>query len=153
MSALPLPEILYRPMLGDDLDIVLAIENSIYDYPWSEGNFQDSLDAGHHCWILEIKHEIAGYGVMMLGAREAHLLNLSVAGEWQRQGLGRSLLKHFVSLARALYAEIMILEVRPSNSKAQALYEDFGFGRIGIRRGYYPAGDGREDAMVMNLKL
>jgi ribosomal-protein-alanine N-acetyltransferase len=153
MSALPLPEIRYRPMRGDDLEIVLAIENSIYEYPWSEGNFVDSMDAGHHCWILELQHEIAGYGVMMLGAREAHLLNLSVAGEWRRQGLGRHLLKHFISLATALYAEIMILEVRPSNTSAQALYESFGFQRVGIRRGYYPAGNGREDAVVMNLKL
>ncbi|MGH8728638.1 MAG: ribosomal protein S18-alanine N-acetyltransferase [Burkholderiales bacterium] len=143
----------YRPMRGDDLDTILAIEESIYEYPWSEVNFEDSLHAGHQCWILELEQEIAGYGVMALGAREAHLLNLSIAGERHRQGLGRELLKHFVSLARALYAEIMILEVRFSNTSAQALYVNFGFTRIGLRRGYYPAGEGREDAVVMNLQL
>ena len=153
MSALPLPHILYRPMRKPDLDIVLAIENSIYEYPWSEDNFLDSLHAGHQCWILELRSEIAGYGVMALGASEAHLLNLSIAHESQRRGLGRSLLKHFVSLARALYAEVILLEVRPSNRAAQALYEDFGFQLIGARRSYYPARDGREDAFVMNLKL
>lgn len=153
MSALPVPRVLYRPMNEPDLDIVLAIENNIYEYPWSEGNFLDSLYSGHQCWIVEVQTETVGYGVMMLGASEAHLLNLSIAHESQRRGLGRSLLKHFVSLARAFYAEVMILEVRPSNLGAQALYENFGFQTIGVRRGYYPARRGHEDAVVMNLKL
>lgn len=153
MSALPISEILYRQMQESDLDQVIAIESSIYEFPWSEVNFLDSMYAGHHCWLLALEREIAGYGVMMLGAKEAHLLNLSVAGEWQRQGLGRNLLKHFLALSRALYAEIMMLEVRPSNLAAQILYEDFGFQRIGFRRDYYPARHGREDAVVMNLKL
>ena len=153
MSALPVPQIFYRTMREPDIDVVVAIENTIYDYPWSEANFLDSLHAGHHCWILELKSEIAGYGVMMLGASEAHLLNLSIARETQRQGMGTCLLRHFIALARALYAEIMILEVRPSNLAAQALYERFGFQQIGIRRNYYPAAVGREDALVLNLKL
>jgi ribosomal-protein-alanine N-acetyltransferase len=153
MSALPVPQIFYRTMRASDLDVVVTIENAIYEYPWSEANFLDSLHAGHHCWILELKNDVAGYGVMMLGASEAHLLNLSIAREAQRQGLGARLLRHFIALARALYADVMILEVRPSNLPAQALYEAFGFQQIGIRGNYYPAAAGREDALVLNLKL
>jgi ribosomal-protein-alanine N-acetyltransferase len=153
MSALPAPQLFYRVMQEADLDAVVAIENEIYEYPWSDGNFLDSLHAGHHCWILELKQDLVGYGVMMTGASEAHLLNLSIARELQRQGLGRRLLKHFIALARALYAEVMILEVRPSNHAALALYERFGFEKIGIRRAYYPCSTGREDALVLSLKL
>src|SRR5208282_2101290 len=106
----------YRRMTAGDLDTVLAIETRIYPYPWTRGNFSDSLAAGYHCLIMEIGSELVGYSVVMLGAGEAHLLNLSIAARWQRRGLGRELLGHVLKLARNEAAERILLEVRQSNS-------------------------------------
>lgn len=142
-----------RPMRIVDLDRVMAIEPELYSHPWTRGNFDDSLMAGYRCSVLECHGEMAGYGVLMLGVREAHLLNLSVGKEWQRMGYGRLLLGHFVDFARRGDALQVLLEVRPSNVAARRLYERFGFGEISIRRGYYPQGHGREDAILMGMNL
>jgi len=143
----------YRRMTAGDLDTVIAIESRIYPYPWTRGNFSDSLAAGYHCLIMEIGGAIVGYSVVMTGAGEAHLLNLSVAGGWQRRGLGRELLGQVLRLVRDEAVERILLEVRESNTAAQALYEDSGFSRIALRRDYYPAQDGRENAVVMERVL
>ena len=153
MSALldNLPE--FRPMRTGDLDRVMEIEPDLYSHPWTRGNFDDSLTAGYSCWVVECGSAVAGYGVLMIGVREAHLLNLSVAQDWQRRGFGRMLLDHFVRVARGSDAAQMFLEVRPSNVAARRLYVDFGFREITVRRGYYPLGRGREDAILMGMTL
>jgi ribosomal-protein-alanine N-acetyltransferase len=96
---------------------------------------------------------MAGYTVVAIAAGEAHLLNLSVAAPWQRRGIGREILEFALRLARDYGARKVILEVRPSNAAALALYAAGGFAEIGVRRGYYPAGDSREDAIVLELTL
>jgi ribosomal-protein-alanine N-acetyltransferase len=136
-----------------DLDTVVAIEGSIYPHPWTRGNFADSLQAGYHCWIVERGGAVSGYTVVMIAAGEAHLLNLSVAAPWQRRGMGRELLHFVLKLARDYGAGRILLEVRPSNGAAIGLYSSSGFAEIARRRGYYPAGEGREDAVVMRLSL
>ncbi|HEX4986027.1 MAG TPA: ribosomal protein S18-alanine N-acetyltransferase [Burkholderiales bacterium] len=146
-----LPE--FRPMGAADLDRVMQIEPTLYSHPWTRGNFEDSLGAGYGCWVVECARELVGYGVLMIGVSEAHLLNLSVGKAWQRRGYGRMLLEHFVRIARAGDAGHMFLEVRPSNHAARGLYQEFGFRQVSIRRGYYPAGHGREDAILMGLML
>jgi len=143
----------YRRMTAADLDAVVAIEEEIYPYPWTRGNFSDSLAADYDCWIVECGGEPAGYCVLMVAAGEAHLLNLSVAGPWQRRGLGREILGFALQLARRRGAARILLEVRPSNQAARSLYAASGFSEISTRRGYYPAGDGREDAIVLGLLL
>ena len=143
----------YRKLNDADLDQVLSIENAVHLHPWTRGNFADSLDAGYHCWIAERDTQLVGYGVVMVGAGDAHLLNLSVSPHWQRNGVGRDLTHFFLKLARDYGAERMYLEVRPSNTAARALYASSGFEEVGIRRDYYPAGPGREDAVVMELRL
>jgi ribosomal-protein-alanine N-acetyltransferase len=143
----------YRCMTADDIDSVLAIETRIYTHPWTHGNFSDSLAAGYHCPIMEIDEEIVGYSVVMVAASEAHVLNLSIAAGWQRHGLGRELLDHILKLVRSEMVERILLEVRRSNTAAQALYEERGFSQIAARRDYYPAQSGREDAVVMALEL
>jgi ribosomal-protein-alanine N-acetyltransferase len=140
-------------MTAADLDAVIAIEGAIYPYPWTRGNFSDALAAGYHCWMVECGGQPVGYTVVMVAAGEAHLLNLSVAGAWQRRGLGRELLNYVFKLARDTSAGRILLEVRPSNRAAIALYSAAGFAEIALRRGYYPAGDAREDAMVLQLEL
>jgi ribosomal-protein-alanine N-acetyltransferase len=140
-------------MLDEDLDEVLAIENAIYTHPWTKGNFSDSLRAGYDCRTWRLERALVGYFILMVAAGEGHLLNLSIAASHQRSGHGRALLREAVDLARRRGARSLFLEVRPSNLGAQALYTRFGFRRIAVRRGYYPAHSGREDALVFTLAL
>ncbi len=140
-------------MTESDLGAVMAIEEVIYTHPWTRGNFADSLAARSHCTILEWHGVTAGYAVMMTGAGEAHLLNLSIAAAWQRRGLGRALLNHVVDVARELKVQKIFLEVRVSNEAARALYVNARFHEIGVRRDYYPAHGGREDAVVLEYVL
>lgn len=143
----------YRRMTVADLDTVIAIENEVYTYPWTLGNFNDALRAGYHCWVMERGGEIVGYSVIMIATGEAHLLNLSIAANWQRRGLGREMLDFLLKLARDFSAHKVFLEVRPSNIAGRNLYASAGFSEIATRRGYYPAPSGREDALIMELDL
>ena len=143
----------YRRMTAQDVATVVAIEQAVYAHPWTRGNFSDSLAAGYHCWIVECGGEIAAYTVVAIAAEEGHLLNLSVAAPWQRQGVGRQLLAFVLKLARDYSAVKIVLEVRPSNLAARALYAAAGFAEVGLRRGYYPAGERREDAVVLEVLL
>ena len=136
-----------------DLAEVLDIEEAIYSHPWTRGNFADSLVAGYECRTWRMGGDLLGYFVLMVAAGEAHLLNLSIAPLWQRKGHGSLLLREAASIARARGARSIFLEVRPSNAGAQALYTRFGFRKIAVRRGYYPAHSGREDALVLTLAL
>ena len=140
-------------MTERDLDEVMAIEGAIYSHPWTRGNFGDSLVAGYECRTWRLGEELLGYFVLMVAAGEAHLLNLSIAPGWQRKGHGSALLREAIAIARMRRARGIFLEVRPSNAGAQSLYTRFGFRRIGVRRGYYPAHSGREDALVLTLPL
>ena len=142
-----------RPMRASDIDRIMEIEPIIYTHPWTRGNFEDSMRVGYSCWVIDSDGVVTGYGVLMIGVREAHLLNLSIAPEWQRRGLGRTLLEHFVRIGRDSDAQQMFLEVRPSNTSARRMYADYGFRDISVRRGYYPAAGGREDAILMGLML
>lgn len=153
MSALPSLHRELRPMQLADLDAVLAIEGVAYEFPWTRGNFIDSLHAGYTCWVLfDVHHRLIAYAVSMAGVEELHLLNLTVAPAEQGQGHARWLLDALVAHCRREAALMLWLEVRTANARARRLYERFGFREIGIRRGYYPAAQGRrEDAVVMSL--
>jgi [ribosomal protein S18]-alanine N-acetyltransferase len=154
MSAQPNAPMQMRPMTVRDLNAVLAIENRAYSFPWTRGNFVDSLAAGYHTLVLaDAAVGIVGYFVAMAGVDEMHLLNLTVAPAWQGQGLGSRLLDALEDQCRRLALAAIWLEVRGSNERARALYRQRGFGEVGLRRGYYPAPQGREDAIVMSRRL
>jgi ribosomal-protein-alanine N-acetyltransferase len=136
-----------------DLPEVARLEKSLYDFPWSLGNFRDSLTAGYDCWIVAHGEIVIGYAVLMVALEEAHLLNFAVSSEWQNQGIGRGFLRHMVDMARAAGCQIVYLEVRPSNLAARHLYRKAGFQQIAIRPEYYPAVNGREDALFLGLSL
>ena len=150
MSAQPdiLASLAIRPMRTDDLDAVCAIEDYVYDFPWSRGIFNDCLLAGYSCVVLEGNGEVMGYAIMSAAAAEGHILNLCINSHLRCQGRGRKLLDYLLARAAALNMERLFLEVRPSNTAAIALYDSAGFDRLGTRRGYYQALDGREDALV-----
>lgn len=143
----------FRQMGFDDLDRVMEIENTVYEFPWSRGNFADSIASGYHCVVMESGTFLAGYGVMLLAAGEANLLNLSVARNWQGMGLGRKLLDHFVSAAKTQRVCAFYLEARRSNTVAIGLYSSSGFDELCVRPNYYPAAQGREDAVMMRKML
>lgn len=157
MSAVPQSGILWMPMQEADLAEVHAIERAAYEFPWTEGNFRDSIAARYQCWVCREGSSgveaILGYFVLMIGVGEAHLLNLCVAVQRQRRGYGRYLLDNAIEVARGQGAETFILEVRPSNLAGRRLYARAGFHEIGKRRSYYPDRQGREDAIVMAQKL
>ena len=142
-----------RPLTAADLDAVMAIEQRAYEFPWNKGIFRDCLRVGYCCWCYENDDQIDGYGVMSVAAGESHILNLTVRPESQRRGIGRKLMTHFLQLARRHNADLVMLEVRPSNQAALALYQQCGFNEIGVRRNYYPAENGREDALLLALSL
>jgi len=155
MSALPsTAEAALEPMTEARLGPVVALEQRVYPHPWTQGNFLDSLRAGYHARMLLAADELIGYYVAMKGVDEVHLLNITVAPEHQRQGWGRLMLDALRLWAGGEGAQWLWLEVRASNERAQRMYEQHGYRRVGERRGYYPAGAGRrEDAVVMSLKL
>lgn len=141
-------------MQAADLAAVAAVEAGAYSYPWSRGNFIDSLAAGY---IAELLHSadagIVGYFVAMPGVDELHLLNITVAPAWQNRGHGSALLDAVQAHAAALGLGALWLEVRDSNHRARDLYRRRGFAEVGLRRAYYPAAGPREDAVVMSLRL
>lgn len=147
----PYPEL--RTMQPDDLQAVVGIEIRAYEFPWTLGIFRDCIKAGYQCLVLVRGGDPVGYGVLSIAANEAHVLNVAVAPEEQGGGHGKRLMKRLIDLARWHRAERVFLEVRPSNPRAIALYDQLGFNEIGRRPNYYPAKKGREDAIVMALEL
>jgi ribosomal-protein-alanine N-acetyltransferase len=153
MVAVARPSLEMRAMRREDLSRVSELENASYEFPWSMGIFGDCLKAGHPSWVLCLEGRVIGYGILSVGAAEAHVLNVCIAPDQRGQGFGRHLMKRLLDIARWNGAERVFLEVRPSNPNAQALYLSLGFHEIGRRPRYYPAHDGREDAIVMSLEF
>lgn len=154
----PAPAFRVRPMQVADLARVMEIETAIYPFPWTRGNFSDSLKAGYDAWVFEAADDAAGamlgYAVVMWLPDEVHLLNISVDAARQGRGVGRTMLDWLCADAGARGARSMLLEVRPSNLPARRLYASSGFDQVGLRRGYYPAaGSAREDALVLRREL
>jgi [ribosomal protein S18]-alanine N-acetyltransferase len=143
------------PMTTAQLDAVMAVEAAAYSFPWSRGNFIDSLAAGYHAHVLlGAQRELLGYFVAMPGVDEMHLLNITVAPAAQGQGHARLMIEALSVLCRERGARELWLEVRASNARARAMYLRFGFNQVGVRKGYYPAPfSHREDAVVMSLKI
>lgn len=143
----------FEPMTESRLDAVVAIERRAYTHPWTHGNFADSLRSGYHAQMLVAGETVIGYYVAMLGVDEVHLLNITVDPAYQGQGWGRIMLDALALWARAQGAQWLWLEVRTSNTRAQQVYDRYGYRRVGERRNYYPAEHGREDAIVMSYRL
>ena len=151
LDSLPATQI--RAMTEGDLAEVFAIEHASYTFPWSEGIFRDCLRVGYICRVLVLQERVGGYGVMSMGAGEMHVLNLCIAEEHRCRGLGRHMLDHLLDRGASAGMADAFLEVRPSNAAALRLYRSLGFQQIGMRRGYYQAAGGREDACVLKLTL
>jgi len=143
----------FRTMVEDDLDNVLAVEESVYSFPWTRGIFFDCLHVGYICRVLLRKEKLISYSIMSVAADESHLLTIVVAEDEQNKGYGRKMLDEMIRIAKQKGASAMYLEVRTSNKKAIQLYHQRGFNELGIRNNYYPAENGREDALILALDL
>ena len=142
-----------RPMHELDVPAIVVIERAAYQFPWSEGIFRDCLRVGYVCRVIDVGGDMAGYAIMSTGAGEAHILNVCVADEYRGRGLARRVLAYLLERARAAGMHEAFLEVRPSNTTAARLYHSMGFEQVGVRRGYYQATVGREDAAVLRRVL
>ena len=142
-----------RPMKEQDLVAIQEIEQCSYSFPWSETIFEDCLRVGYCCWVMEFEGCINAYGVMSVAVGECHILNLCVRPEYQNNGWGQTMLQHMLDIAVSHGANIAFLEVRPSNTHAYNLYINAGFNEVGMRRDYYPAEFGREDAKILARSL
>lgn len=139
----------FRRMTLDDIEQVMKVENEVYEFPWTSGIFSDCIRVGYHCWLALQQQTVVGHAVISIVADESHMLNLSIAGIHQNKGYGRQFIEFMVNEARAQQAQTMLLEVRPSNTAAINCYNSAGFNEIGCRKDYYPAQEGREDALLL----
>lgn len=138
----------FRTMNYADLKRVVEIEQAAYSHPWTIGIFRDCIRAGYNCWVLEHDREIIAYGIIMLAPGEAHILNICVDPAQQNRGIGRLMLQHLIACCAKTDIDMLILEVRRSNEPAKHLYQSENFHELGVRKGYYPMKDGREDAII-----
>ncbi|MDH5358906.1 MAG: ribosomal protein S18-alanine N-acetyltransferase [Gammaproteobacteria bacterium] len=153
MNAVTKEQLKFRTMKHADVDELMEIEPRAYTIAWSEGIVRDCIQAGYECQIARLDGELVAYAFASIAAGEAHLLNITVKPEMQGLGFGRRMLLHMLDLIQAQHVDTVYLEVRPSNKPARKLYRSVGFDQIGIRKGYYPDPQGREDAMVYQLLM
>ena len=153
LSAPPVPELSFRALREQDLEVVAAIESNVYVFPWTVGNFRDSLLSAYECWGCWTGGELIGYAVVMTALDEAHLLNFAVASRWQQRGVATRFLQFLLDRAQDGKRDMLYLEVRPSNVAGLKLYQRFGFKQLGVRRDYYPAVTGREDALFLGVNI
>jgi [ribosomal protein S18]-alanine N-acetyltransferase len=145
---------LFRPMTRHDLNAIVAIEQQIYDFPWSKNTFRDCLKiSSYSCWVYVRGEEVISYGILSIAAGESHVMNVCVSPAVQRQGYGLKMMNKLIDIAGGHHVETMLLEVRPSNESALNLYRRMGFNEIGTRKDYYPAKNGREDALILALDM
>lgn len=141
-------ELWFRPMTLSDVERVMIVEQEVYQFPWTERIFSDCIRVGYHCWLALIDTDVIGHAVTSITAGECHILNLSIGERYQRRGYGRRFIDFLIKDARDSKAETILLEVRPSNTAAINCYNSAGFNEIGQRKDYYPATNGREDALL-----
>ena len=146
-------ELVLRPMERADLMPIADIEKAAYEFPWAYETFRDCFKIGYHCWVGERARQVVSYGICTVGAGESHVLNVCVAPEYHGNGYGRLMLQRLIDDAARFKVASMFLEVRPSNPNAIKLYQSMGFNETGVRKDYYPARNGREDALVMAREL
>jgi ribosomal-protein-alanine N-acetyltransferase len=142
------PGLWFRSMTLGDVERVMTVEQEVYEFPWTDKIFSDCIQVGYSCWLALQRQNIVGHGVISVSAGESHMLNLSIAREYQRRGFGKQFIEFLIQQAQAKHAQTMLLEVRPSNTAAINCYNSAGFNEIGLRKDYYPAPEGREDALL-----
>lgn len=145
-------ELKFRLLAATDIPVVMELERSAHSHPWRQSSFESCVNGRQKCWLVEHHRELVGYVVVTHGGGDAELLNISVAPKFQRKGIGSCLLQYAVTYVKP-HADMLFLEVRVSNRKAIELYAKEGFFEVGMRKNYYPAVNGNEDALLMACQL
>ena len=140
-------------MTLDDVDAVMHLENAVYQFPWTDKIFKDCIRVGYDCWLALLENKVVAHAVISVAAGESHILNLSVTGDHQGKGIGKQFIQFLLNIAHNKRAQIMMLEVRPSNVRAIKCYNSAGFNEIGSRKDYYPAPNGKEDALLFARQI
>ena len=140
-------------MTLDDVDAVMHLENAVYQFPWTDRIFKDCIRVGYDCWLALLENKVVAHAVISVAAGESHILNLSVTGDHQGKGIGKQFIQFLLNIAHNKRAQIMMLEVRPSNVRAIKCYNSAGFNEIGSRKDYYPAPNGKEDALLFARQI
>lgn len=146
-------ELYLRPLKERDIEDIMAIESQVYSYPWKSSIFKDCLRVGYSNWAFIKNEQFIGYAILSIAAGEAHILNICINPIFQGQGLGKLFLGELFQVVKERKVACVFLEVRPSNTPAVNLYNDVGFKQIGVRKDYYPAVEGREDALVLSFDM
>lgn len=142
-----------RPMMKSDLDQVYAIEIATHVEPWSRGIIHDCIDVGYTCLVMELRGDICAYIITRITVDDAHILNICVKRDKQKQGLAKRLINKIVEIAKSRLVDKVVLEVRETNKPAIKLYEKMGFECVGRRKNYYKTADGHEDSVDYSLKI
>lgn len=146
-------ELTFRQMALEDISAVIQLENEVYQFPWTDRIFKDCIRVGYDCWLAHLGNTIVAHAVISIAAGESHILNLSVTRNHQGKGIGKRFIQFLLNIARNKRAQIMMLEVRPSNIRAINCYSSAGFNEIGCRKDYYPAPNGKEDALLFAKQI
>ncbi len=146
-------ELTFRPMTLDDVDAVMLLENEVYQFPWTDRIFKDCIRVGYDCWLALLENKVVAHAVISVAAGESHILNLSVTEDHQGKGIGKQFIQFLLNIAYNKRAQIMMLEVRPSNVRAIKCYNSAGFNEIGSRKDYYPSPNGKEDALLFARQI
>jgi ribosomal-protein-alanine N-acetyltransferase len=147
------PELTFRQMALEDISAVILLENEVYQFPWTDRIFKDCIRVGYDCWLAHLGNTVVAHAVISIAAGESHILNLSVTRNHQGKGIGKQFIQFLLNIARNKRAQIMMLEVRPSNIRAINCYSSAGFNEIGCRKDYYPAPNGKEDALLFAKQI
>jgi ribosomal-protein-alanine N-acetyltransferase len=140
-------------MTLDDVDAVMLLENKVYQFPWTDRIFKDCIRVGYDCWLALLENRVVAHAVISVAAGESHILNLSVTEDHQGKGIGKQFIQFLLNIAYNKRAQIMMLEVRPSNVRAIKCYNSAGFNEIGSRKDYYPSPNGKEDALLFARQI
>ena len=140
-------------MTLDDVDAVMLLENEVYQFPWTDRIFMDCIRVGYDCWLALLENRVVAHAVISVAAGESHILNLSVTEDHQGKGIGKQFIQFLLNIAYNKRAQIMMLEVRPSNVRAIKCYNSAGFNEIGSRKDYYPSPNGKEDALLFARQI
>jgi len=147
------PALSFRRMDIGDIDTVMLVEKQVYEYPWTEGIFNDCIRVGYECWLALLEDQIIAHAVISVAAGESHILNISIDPGYQNKGIGKQFIEYLIDIAKSKRASVIMLEVRPSNTLAISCYNAAGFNEIGCRKNYYPAPEGKEDALLFAREI
>ena len=147
------PKLTFRQMALEDINLVMQLENEVYQFPWTDRIFKDCIRVGYDCWLAYLENTVVAHAVISIAAGESHILNLTVTRNHQGKGIGKKFIQFLLNIARNKQAQIMMLEVRPSNIRAINCYSAAGFNEIGCRKDYYPAPNGKEDALLFAKQI